>query len=161
MRRYRYVGPETIRAEQANAPGGTPISAAAELAEFLVQHPEDGGWMTYVIDEGGALLVAPRRSEHVACASGQAVLAAGELHGSGGEIDQASNLSTGYCPEPECWSALAAALDRAGIARPDAFTFAAEFRRCSQCGERNLLKDGYPDCAVCGATLPAEWNFTD
>jgi len=71
-----------------------------------------------------------------------------------------SNLSTGYCPEPASWPAVADALDRAGIPHPGRFTSAFLFRRCPACGERNVIKDDYFVCVVCDADLPAEWNFS-
>jgi DNA-directed RNA polymerase subunit RPC12/RpoP len=150
---YRYVGPEHIRAAAATAPAGVPIRSRADLAAF----PDHEA--TYVVGTDGTLRIAPRRSEHVACAGGGGVLAAGELFLDGDRVAEASNLSTGYCPEPSCWAALAAALDAAGIARPNALTYAFDFRRCTACGERNLVKDGDYTCAVCGADLPASWNF--
>ena len=110
---------------------------------------------------GDELRIAPRRSEHVACAGGADVTAARELFcdPSGVRIAEASNLSTGFCPEPACWEALAAALDRAGIARPPQLTHAFEFRRCTACLERNVIKDGDFTCAICDEPLPAAWNF--
>jgi hypothetical protein len=71
----------------------------------------------------------------------------------------ASNQSTGYCPDPDCWPAVAAALDRAGIPHPGRFTVEVIFRRCPSCGERNLVKDDWFVCALCEAELPREWNF--
>ncbi|MEJ7598165.1 MAG: hypothetical protein WKG01_09675 [Kofleriaceae bacterium] len=55
--------------------------------------------------------------------------------------------------------ALAHALDRAGIPRPAVLTHTFEFRRCSSCGERNVIKDADLTCAICDAELPARWNF--
>jgi hypothetical protein len=78
-----------------------------------------------------------------------------------GGVSSVSNLSTGYCPELESWSSVAAALDRAGIAHPDGFTDAFVFRRCPACGERNLVKEGAFVCAICCAQLPLAWNFAD
>src|SRR5262249_60577502 len=64
------------------------------------------------------------RSAHLRGWPGGPVLSAGELFfltASGRvEVIEASNQSTGYCPEPESWPAVAAALDRAGIAHPAA-----------------------------------------
>ena len=72
-----------------------------------------------------------------------------------------SNQSTGYCPEPESWSAVAAALDRAGIAHPGSFTEAIVFRKCTRCQQRNVVKDDDFTCAMCGAALPRTWNFDE
>jgi hypothetical protein len=76
-----------------------------------------------------------------------------------GEVVEITNQSTGYCPEPESWPAVAASLDRAGIAHPGRFTHEVIFRRCTSCGERSIVKDGWFACAVCGGELPALWNF--
>jgi hypothetical protein len=75
---------------------------------------------TFVIDLNGDLLVADRRSEHVACAGGGPVLSAGEMfflvEEDRVEVTDVSNQSTGYCPEPSSWPGVAAALDRIGSA---------------------------------------------
>jgi hypothetical protein len=153
MRRYRYVGPDDIRAFARGAPAGAAISSRAELAAW------NGETVTYVVTTDGVLRVASRHSEHIACAGGGDVLAAGELIVEGGAVVSATNQSTGFCPEPECWTELAAALDRANIARPAAFEHAIVFRRCPDCGERNIVKDDVFECALCGGELPATWNF--
>jgi hypothetical protein len=158
MRRYGYVGPEQIRRNAEKQPAGRPIERRSDLVEWVRSQDED--WATYVVAADGVLRVAPRRSEHVACAGGGEVLGAGELHvDRDGAIDEISNLSTGYCPEIASWEAVRIALDRAGVAHPGGFTFAVEFRRCERCGERNVIKDEHYACAVCDAPLPAEWNF--
>lgn len=159
MRRYSYVGPASIRDELAGAEPGTPITCSRDLERFA-----DGEPLTFVVDAKSVLRVAPRRSEHVACAGGGEVLTAGELTAvrgrSGGcRIVEISNQSAGYCPEPESWGAVADALDRAQIPHPGRFTFEAVFRRCPGCGERNLVKDGDFVCALCEAPLPSRWNF--
>ena len=33
------------------------------------------------------------------------------------------------------------------------------FRRCPDCRERNLVKDSWLVCQLCGSDLPEEWNF--
>jgi hypothetical protein len=57
---------------------------------------------TFIIATEEQLWVADRRSEHVACANGLDVLAAGEIifERSGNRIhaDEVTNQSTGYCP---------------------------------------------------------------
>ncbi len=138
-------------------PEGSVVRCAGDLAVFV---EGESTTLTFVIDEDGALRVAPRRSEHVACARGRPVLSAGEL-----TIDRslavafASNQSTGYCPEPDSWPAVARALDELGVKHPRGFSFEATFRRCERCGERNLVKDQVFECAICGAELPRTWNF--
>src|SRR5688572_31955598 len=160
MRRYAYVGPEAIRktALAASSAGGTEIRAARDLEPFATGAP----W-TFVVGVDGILRVADRRSEHVACAHGGEVLSAGELTairtGSLCRITDVSNQSTGYCPEPESWPAVADALDRAGLRHPGEFSLAIAFRRCPGCGSTNIVKDDWFQCAVCGGDLPREWNF--
>jgi len=166
MKRYEYVGPEEVRlAAQAEA-SGVVIRSADDLAAWVREHEADGDaygvGATFVIGVDGYLRIASRRSEHVACAGGQSVLAAGEMFFSTDRppvVVVVSNLSTGYCPEPACWGAVQVALDLAGIEHPGELTDAFVFRRCSACRERNLVKDEYFVCAICEAELPADWNF--
>jgi hypothetical protein len=164
VRRYAYVGPEQIRAAASAAEAGAVIRSAEDVALWTRAHAKErdrsGITATYIVGEDGWLRLASRRSEHVACASGEPVLAAGEVTiSSDGRVDSISNLSTGYCPEPEAWAAVASALDRARIAHPGHFTDVFTFRRCPACGERNLVKDEQFACALCGAELPRAWNF--
>jgi hypothetical protein len=151
VRRYRYVGsPDHLR-DLSSA--RTAIRAASDARAFA------GETVTFVVTDDGQLWVADRRSEHVACARGGDVLAAGELtFAADGTVEGATNQSTGFCPEPTSIDALRAALDRAGIAAPRSYEPAFEFRRCATCGV-NLIKEGVFECAVCGEPLPAEWNF--
>jgi hypothetical protein len=99
----------------------------------------------------------------VACAAGEPVLIAGEMTfgwGPGGwEVAEVTNQSTGYCPEPSSWLAVAGALDRVGIPHPGRFTDEFIFRRCPRCGSRNVVRDGDFTCAICDEELPARWNF--
>jgi len=120
---------------------------------------DENGWATFVVDLSGKLLVAPRRSEHVACAGGAAVLAAGEIRFTArGDVVEVTNNSTGYCPSEDCWESVQLALDRAALKHPSGFTFLARFRLCPACGERNLVKDDWYHCALCDAQLPTAWN---
>ncbi|RKH05629.1 hypothetical protein D7X74_34440 [Corallococcus sp. CA047B] len=160
---YAYVGPEAIRRAVVSHPVGASIRSAEELDRWLRSHPEavhEG--TTYVVDLSGCLRLAPRRSEHVACAGGEEVLAAGELHfrstARGWDVAEVSNQSTGYCPDTSCWTAVAHALSRAGIHGLTGFTHEIVFRRCSRCGELNLVKEQWFVCAFCEADLPARWN---
>lgn len=167
--RYPYVGPASIRERACGQRTGTPIAWVADVVAFAAsmgQVLSRDGFLaaTFVIDLGGRLLLADRHSEHVACAGGQDVLAAGEifftLDDAGRPVaGEVTNQSTGYCPEPDCFAAVAAALDRVGIVRPDRFTAAFAFRRCPACGQRNLVKDGFYACDVCGHELPRERNI--
>ncbi|MGN9778814.1 hypothetical protein ACTMS0_24080 [Micromonospora sp. H33] len=161
-RRYRYVGPADVWASVADAPEGWPIRSPVDLDTYLAAaDPRDRDEaFTYVIDTGGTLRLAPRRSEHVACASGGEVLGAGEIAFAGERdgwvVTEVTNQSTGYCPDPTSWVAVAGALDRAGIDRPEGFTVAVIFRRCLDCGERNVVRDDDYICALCGAELPED-----
>ncbi|MER7889277.1 hypothetical protein ABTX15_05580 [Micromonospora sp. NPDC094482] len=161
-RRYRYVGPTDVRASVGDSPEGAPIRSSADLDAYLAAaDPRDRDEpFTYVIDPGGTLRLAPRRSEHVACAGGGAVLGAGEIAFAGERdgwvVTEVSNQSTGYCPDPSSWAAVAVALDRAGVSRPEGFTAAVVFRRCLACGERNVVRDDDFICALCGAELPED-----
>lgn len=191
-RRYRYLGPPEILAAVV-----TGRAATSERGGWAVRSPHDlAAWLatvrpaeltepfTFVVDVTGVLRLAPRHSEHVACADGRDVLAAGEITffragpwkaGAGREVGQeagggesagrdwmvgeVTNQSTGYCPDPDSWPAVAEALDRAGLPHPDDFTAALLFRRCPDCLERNVVRDGDFSCALCGAELPRWWNL--
>jgi hypothetical protein len=146
MRRYRYVGPKDLLT-LVTASRGDAIDA------------KRAGTFTFVVTTDGVLRVAPRHSEHVVCAAGGEVLSAGEIRVERARVVSVSNQSTGYCPEPESWPAVAAALDRAGIAHSGGFTDVMIFRKCPECAQRNIVKDGDFTCAVCGAALPEKWNF--
>jgi hypothetical protein len=74
-------------------------------------------------------------------------------------VEEVSNLSTGYCPEPRSWYAVGEALDRIGVTHPGRFTTEVVFRRCPRCGERNVVKDAWFECQVRGGELPEAWNF--
>jgi hypothetical protein len=163
-RRYSYVGPADLRG-QAPAPDAVAVDAPAALAGWLAARERDEFRepFTFVVGLGGGLRLAPRRSEHVALAGGAEVLAAGEMtfvaDGSGWRVGAVTNQSTGYCPDPDCWPAVAGALDRLGVPHPGDFTDKAVFRRCPACGERNIVRDGNFACALCDSDLPAHWNF--
>ena len=118
---------------------------------------------TFVVDAAGVLRLAPRRSEHVACAGGEAVLSAGEIsfcEDSGRwAVDEISNQSTGYCPDVSSWPAVAQALDLAGIVRPSGFTHEVVFRRCHSCRQLNIVREEDFVCVLCDEPLPREWNL--
>lgn len=165
MRRsYEYVGDPAIRERALREPGGARIESAAGLAQWIAEEPtarREGA--TFVVTVDGALWLAPRRSEHVGCARGAPVLAAGELRfvvqprgakHEAARVCEASNQSTGYCPEPDSFAALASALDAIGVARPAAWTHVFVFRRCPRCAQLALVKDAVFECVVCGAPLP-------
>jgi hypothetical protein len=118
---------------------------------------------TFIIDTDQHLWIADRRSEHVVCANGQEVLSAGEITfeviNRQAEVIEVTNQSTGYCPEPESWWAVASALEQIGISYPSDFTTAFLFRRCESCGTTNIVKDMWFECAVCQTPLSERWNY--
>jgi hypothetical protein len=142
------------------------VDARASLDAWLAERDRSdmGDPVTFVVALDGVLRLAPRRSEHIALAGGQDVLAAGEMTfastGARWRLAEVTNQSTGYCPDPDCWPVVARALDRAGVPHSGGFTDRIIFRRCPSCGERNIVKDNDFTCALCGSALPAEWNFT-
>ena len=167
IRSYRYIGPQDIVHAVANHPQGHPIQSVADLKDWMKQTQQQSNrWglveATFVITEEGVLALADRHSEHVACAGGKPVRSAGEmffaLGKDGWEVQEVSNQSAGYCPEPDSWQAVAAALEHIGLPHPDAFTEACLFRRCPDCRQLNLIKEDVFVCALCGAELPRAWN---
>jgi hypothetical protein len=165
MRLYRYVGPKQIAERVGLRRGGVPICSADDVRKWQQESAQKlvGGCFTatFVVDAGGVLLVADRRSEHVACAGGEPIRSAGEITfeiGSAVEVGGVSNQSTGYCPEPESWPAVAESLSRAGLAAPQNFSLACVFRRCVACSNLNVVKDALFECGVCGAELPTNYN---
>lgn len=189
FRSYRYVGPAGLWAmlrpdgipSDGVLPGGVlpggvlpgdvlsggpgcRIASSADFAEWVALRPasELREPFTFVVDGDGTLRLAPRRSEHVACAGGEAVLSAGEIgftrDAGGWVVDGISNQSTGYCPDTTSWPAVARALRRAGLPRPDGFTHEVVFRRCPGCQEQNIVREDHFVCVFCDGELPAIWN---
>ncbi len=164
-RRYRYVGPAELH-DQAVSADTVVVDAPALLDGWLAGR--DRGELveplTFVVAVDGTLKLAPRRSEHVALAGGRDVLAAGEMTfapaETGWRVAEVTNQSTGYCPDPDSWPAVARALDRMGVRHPSDFTDKVIFRRCPTCGECNIVRDDNFTCALCNSTLPSQWNFT-
>ena len=157
-RLYRYVGPADI-ATAARSRAGTRVRTTSELtaAYQRLDGRRDSLVCTYVVDAVGDLRIADRASEHVDCASGGPVMAAGELTlERDGSVSEITNLSTGFCPEVTSWPAVShafASVERA----PSTWSYAFEFRRCG-CGARVVLKDD-DACPECDATLATTWNF--
>ena len=120
MKLHRYVGPKGIADRARSQPPGYPIRSPADLRAWVQNRAQEvsAGRViaTFVVSGSGLLRVADRRSEHVACAGGEPIRSAGEMTfaiGPSVEIIEVSNQSTGYCPEPESWPAVAAALESA------------------------------------------------
>jgi len=164
-RRYRYVGPDELR-DQTVAGEVVALDAPATLGDWLgrLDREERSEPFTFVVALDGMLRLGPRRSEHVTLAGGRDVLAAGELGFApaeeGWSVAEATNQSTGYCPDPDCWPAVSRALDRLGVPHRGEFTDKVVFRRCPTCGERNIVRDDDFTCALCDSALPRLWNFT-
>ncbi|MFJ2897379.1 hypothetical protein ACIO87_21140 [Streptomyces sp. NPDC087218] len=163
-RSYPYVGPAELRAAVRPGSGGRRIGSAADFDSWAGGLPEAelAEPFTFVVATDGVLRLAPRRSEHVACAGGEPVLGAGEIgfvHDVGQwAVDGISNHSTGYCPDVTSWPAVARALDRTGLGHPSGFTHEVVFRRCPGCREHNIVREDDFVCVFCGDDLPREWN---
>lgn len=82
-RQYWYVGPAEIAARVHGDCGGTVLDSLEKVRDSL--RSMDGYrigeslTVTFVVGLDGELRVADRRSEHVVCAQGKAVLSAGEM----------------------------------------------------------------------------------
>lgn len=79
--RFRYVGPAELAAAVMPGTGGHRMRSVADFGRWVVERSaaELAEPFTFVVDVDGWLPLAPRRSEHVACAGGGSVLGAGEV----------------------------------------------------------------------------------
>ncbi|GGJ17786.1 hypothetical protein GCM10010121_030820 [Streptomyces brasiliensis] len=161
---YQYVGPAALKAAVRPDSGGCMVGSAADFSSWVAARSsaELAEPFTFVVGTDGVLRLAPRRSEHVACAGGGPVLSAGEISfaRSAGRwgVGDVSNQSTGYCPDISSWWAVARALDRVGLERPCSFTHEVVFRRCPGCQEHNIVREDDFVCVFCGSDLPEAWN---
>jgi len=166
-RLYRYVGPADLAALVSPGDAGTAMRSPADVEAWVGARTvaELAEPFTFVVGADGALRLAARRSEHVACAGGGAVLAAGEIaferRSGRWAVVEVSNQSTGYCPDVDSWSTLAEALDRAGLKHTGGYTYAVVFRRCVLCGQVNIVREDDYVCVFCDAELPRVWNVDD
>lgn len=164
-RTYQYVGPVEM-AGLAAVPAAVTVSGPTQLAAWLAacDRGDIDEPFTFVVTLDAGLRLAPRRSEHVALADGGPVLAAGEMTfahaGADWRVVEVTNQSTGFCPDPDSWPPVGAALDRLGVRHPGDFTAKIIFRRCPFCGERNIVREDDFTCAVCDSELPSSWNFS-
>lgn len=163
-----YVGPREIADRISQGSQGRKVENAGDVLVWIQeanQEPARDGTIiaTFIVDEAGYLRIADRHSEHVACAGGQPVQSAGEIafivNADNVAVDWVTNQSTGYCPEPDSWPAVEAALRRAGMDDPDGFRPTFVFRRCTECGSINVVKENDFTCGVCSKPLPEKWNF--
>ncbi|MFE7096428.1 hypothetical protein [Streptomyces erythrochromogenes] len=166
-RAYRYVGPAGPLALVGPGSGGRSIRSPADFGAWVSALParEFAEPFTFVVDTAGVLRLAPRRSEHVVCAGGGPVLAAGEMGFSSASgawaVGEVSNQSTGYCPDVDSWAAVADALDTAGIGHPGGYTHEVVFRRCPACRELGIVREDDFVCVFCEGPLPSRWNVDD
>lgn len=158
------MGPTDLKAAIQPGSEGHPIRTRADFESWVTERSaaELTEPFTFVVDTDGLLRLAPRRSEHVACAGGRQVLSAGEIGFSREDgrwvVGEVSNHSTGYCLDTSSWPAVAQALDRAGLGCPSGFTNEVVFRRCPTCQERNIVREDDFVCVFCGNDLPVLWN---
>lgn len=161
---YSYVGPKRVRLDALTQPRGRPVATADDRRAWLHDRAAASEPVTFIVNLAGCLVVAPRRSEHVACAGGLEVLAAGELQlrqmANGLVGSDVTNQSTGYCPDVDCWPVVQLALEAAGIVAPRSWASAFTFRKCPRCSELNVVKEAWFVCALCDAELPAAWNVS-
>lgn len=164
---YSYIGPKEIKDSISSGAAGCAISAVEDLVSWITSRPLDerSQPFTYTVGEDEVFRIAPRRSEHVACAGGREVLAAGEisfeLTSNPVTVSDVSNHSTGFCPDLVSWQPLEDCLRRIGVRCPPHFTESQIFRKCPICRERNLVKEAHFYCVFCGGSLPRHWNFGD
>ncbi|NED34377.1 hypothetical protein [Streptomyces sp. SID8499] len=163
-RSYRYVGPVELKTAVRPGDGGRRIGSATDFGGWIVEQSaaELAEPFTFVVGMDGVLRLAPRRSEHVACAGGDMVLSAGEIsftrEAGRWTVREVSNQSTGYCPDGTSWAEVARALDAVELQRPSGFTHEVVFRRCPDCHEHNIVREDDFVCVFCGGDLPAAWN---
>jgi hypothetical protein len=165
---YQYVGPHDLRQLLGQPSDRMPIRQPDDVRAWIRTARQkltldQTITTTFIIDTNGQLWIADQHSEHVACAAGQAVIAAGEItfaiHKHQIRVSEITNQSTGYCPEPESWAAVAHTLATIGIEYPPGFTSLFIFRRCQGCGTINIVKENQFECAVCEITLSRVWNL--
>lgn len=157
---FVYLGPEAIRERVRAESMGTAIASEEQLRQWLLGDSvrlREGA--TFVVTADGTLRLAARRSEHVACAGGEAVRSAGEMQffvdrKERVRVVEVSNLSTGYAPDVTSFAEVKRALDAAGVAAPATWTAAFVLRKCGQCGQVSVIKDNVYECAVCSQSLP-------
>lgn len=159
---YPYVGPPELQARLCPEAEGCPLHSGDDLDRWVSGVPvrDFAEPFTFTVGLDGVLRLAPRRSEHVACAGGEPVLSAGELRFEqrcgAWAVAEVSNHSTGYCPSPDSWPAVADALSRAGVAPPDGFTHVTVFRHCPACAGLNIVREHHFVCVFCDTDLPLE-----
>ena len=165
---YRYIGSADLAEAEGEPPRRICVQQPQDVLRWIRETGQrlDAGRAviaTFIVDTAGRLWIADRYSEHVQCARGGDMLSAGEMtftiDKGRVEVSAVTNQSTGYCPEPDSWPSVAAALDRTGLPRPHTFATEFVFRRCLAWDARNIVKEGWFECGVCRSPLPEQWNF--
>lgn len=165
---YPYIGPHELRHLLRDPTPRMPIHHPADVRTWIVTthqrlNADRTVTTTFIVAVDGTLWIADQHSEHVVCARGDAVLTAGEMtfevHPHHIEVVAITNQSTGYCPPPESWPAVVAALDHIPLVHPETWRSAYTFRRCTTCSTINIVKDAWYECAVCQTPLSRDWNF--
>ncbi len=168
LRYYRYVGSQEIARLPMDHRYRYRVEAETDVERWAretqqVRSSAQTITATFIISSEEQLWIADRHSEHIACADGQPVLAAGEITfhwgPSGVSVIEVTNQSTGYCPEPDSWDVITAVLEHLNLAHPTAFTTCFLFRRCNHCGTTNIVKDSWWECAACQTSLSPTWNY--
>lgn len=158
-RLYLYVGPKSILQSKTSCER-IQVTKHRDIVAWSQEYSHSR-ITTFIIDEHKNLWIADRHCEHVACARGKAVFAAGEMTFSldAAQVLFVTNQSTGYCPQPESWQVLSEVLAKTDMHYPEYFNKAFHFRRCTKCKQINIIKDNIYECAICQAQLDTKWNF--
>jgi len=168
LKTYRYVGWSSIRDNLPKISNRHHVISSDLVKVWLTKtkqpkNPDDTITVTFIVDTDNRLWINDRHSEHVLCADGGEVLSAGEMTfeiiDTQVEIVSVTNQSTGYCPEPDTYSAVRRILSKTNISHPLQLTTAYQFRRCDECETTNIIKDDWFVCGVCDADLNNEWNY--
>jgi hypothetical protein len=156
---YKYVGSQEILKQVSIEKTGKLILSQKDITNWIHDtnqkfNAESEIIATFTIDLHNQLRINDRRSEHVVCANGGAVLSAGEItfkKDKFGEISisQITNQSTGYCPSAKSWEFVQQALLKINIDFPDFFTTVFIFCICENCGNINIIKDNFYYCLNC------------
>ena len=155
-RRYAYAGTADVAAVVRPGGAGRAIGSAEEFAVWVGERSAEelAGRFLYTVGTDGVLRLAPWGGKHVVCAGGGDVLGAGGIgfarDGGRWRVWFVGNHSTGYRPDGSSWAAVARALDRAGLERPEGFTREVVFRRCGRCGVKGVERGPAAAGAVCG-----------
>lgn len=170
LRSYKFVGRLGLIPKANEMPPRFLVDEPEAVRQWQATTRPDKEWdgsyaATFIVDLEGRLWIADRRSEHVACARTAPVLAAGEMYFEFDKTDvraaRVTNQSTGYCPEPSSWEAVAVALDKAGISHLSFYDEPFEFRYCLACQNICIIKGADFCCPLCSQNLPEEWNLDE